>query len=205
MELAIISSSGQANKVTVSDTTFAAEFNEGLVHQVVTAYMAGGRAGTSAQKTRAEVRGGGKKPWRQKGTGRARAGSIRSPIWRSGGVTFASKPRNYEQKVNRKMYRAAIKSILSELVRQERLVVIDELKIDQPKTKELISRLQQFNIDTSVLIVTDKMDINTELASRNLYKVGICQVNELGPVHLLQFEKVLMTADALKNIEERLV
>jgi large subunit ribosomal protein L4 len=205
MELAIISSNGQANKVTVSDTTFATEFNEGLVHQVVTAYMAGGRAGTSAQKTRAEVRGGGKKPWRQKGTGRARAGSIRSPIWRSGGVTFASKQRNYEQKVNRKMYRAAIKSILSELVRQERLVVIDELKIDQPKTKELISKLQQFNIDTSVLIVTDKMDINTELASRNLYKVGICQVNELGPVHLLQFEKVLMTADALKNIEERLV
>lgn len=205
MELAIIGANGQSNKVTVSDANFAAEFNEGLVHQVVTAYMAAGRAGTSAQKTRAEVRGGGKKPWRQKGTGRARAGSIRSPIWRSGGVTFASKTRSYEQKVNRKMYRAALKSVLSELVRQDRLVIVDEFNLEQPKTKQLVTKLQQYNIDTSVLIVTNKMDVNVELAGRNLYKVGICQATEVGPLHLIQYEKVLMTADALKNIEERLV
>lgn len=204
MELAVISADGKANKVTVSDANFGAEFNEGLVHQVVVAYMAGGRAGTSAQKTRSEVQGGGKKPWKQKGTGRARAGSIRSPIWRTGGVTFASKPRSYEQKVNRKMYRAALKSVLSELVRQDRLVIVDELTLDKPKTKELLNRLKQLNIDSSVLIVTNKMDINTELASRNLHKVGICQSNEIGPLHLIQYEKVLMTAEALKGIEERL-
>lgn len=205
MELAIIGAKGQSNKVTVSDTAFGADFNEGLVHQVVTAYMAAARSGNSAQKSRSEVSGGGKKPWRQKGTGRARAGSIRSPIWRSGGVTFAAKQRNYEQKVNRKMYRAALKSILSELVRQDRLIVVDEIKLDNPKTKELLAKLQQFKIDSSVLIVTNKIDANIELAGRNLYKVGICQATEVSPVHLIQFEKVLVTADALKNIEERLV
>lgn len=205
MELAIIGAKGQSDKITVSDAHFNADFNEGLVHQVVTAYLAAARAGTSAQKTRAEVRGGGKKPWRQKGTGRARAGTIRSPIWRSGGVTFAAKQRNYEQKVNRKMYRAALRSILSELVRQERLVIIDEIKIENPKTKELIAMLSKLNIDSSVLIVTNKIEANIELAGRNLHKVGICQATEVSPVHLIQFEKVLVTADALKNIEERLV
>jgi len=205
MELGIIGAKGSENKITVSDANFAAEFNEGLVHQVVTAYMAGGRAGTKAQKSRSEVRGGGKKPWRQKGTGRARAGTIRSPIWRSGGVTFAAKPRNYEQKVNRKMYRAAFKSILSELVRQERLIVVDAIKLTQPKTRELISTLKQYKIDQDVLIVTNDMDPALELAGRNIHTVGICHSNELGPVQLLQFEKVVMTADAIRALEDRLV
>jgi large subunit ribosomal protein L4 len=205
MELGVVSVNGQANKVSVSDESFGAAFNEGLVHQVVTAYMAGGRAGTSAQKNRSDVRGGGKKPWKQKGTGRARAGTIRSPIWRSGGVTFAARQRNYEQKVNRKMYRAALKSILSELVRQDRLIIIDDIKLEQPKTRELINVLKQLNIDTSVLIVTEVMDVTVELACRNLHKVGVCQANEVGPVHLLQYEKVLLTTEALKNIEGRLV
>jgi large subunit ribosomal protein L4 len=203
MELAMIGA--KTDKVTVSDANFGVDFNEGLVHQVVTAYMAAARSGNSAQKTRSEVRGGGKKPWRQKGTGRARAGSIRSPIWRTGGVTFASKPRSYEQKVNRKMYRAALKSILSELVRQERFVVIDEFKLDNPKTKELVNKLHELKIDSSVLIVTNKIDANIELAGRNLHKVGICQATEVGPLNLIQFEKVLVTEQALKNIEERLV
>lgn len=205
MELGVINSNGEAGKITVSDQSFGVEFNEGLVHQVVTAYLAAGRAGTSAQKTRSEVSGGGKKPWRQKGTGRARAGTIRSPIWRTGGVTFASRTRSYEQKVNRKMYRAALKSILSELVRQERLVVVDDLQIAQPKTKELINLLKKFNIESSVLIVSDKFDANLALAGRNLYKVGICQSTEVSPVNLVQYEAVLITKDALKNIEERLV
>ncbi len=205
MELGVVSVNGQAENVIVSDANFAAVFNKGLIHQVVTAYMAAARAGTSAQKTRSEVRGGGKKPWRQKGTGRARAGSIRSPIWRSGGVTFAAKQRNYEQKVNRKMYRAALKSILSELVRQERLLIIDQIKIEQPKTRELIKILEQLNIDSSVLIVTEEMNTNLELASRNIHIVGICQSSEVSPLNLLQHEKVLVTANALKKIEERLI
>ncbi len=205
MELAMIDAKGQSDKITVSDANFGVEFNEGLVHQVVTAYMAAARSGNSAQKTRSEVRGGGKKPWRQKGTGRARAGSIRSPIWRTGGVTFAAKPRSYEQKVNRKMYRAALKSILSELVRQERLVIIDDFKLDNPKTKELITKLNDLKIDSSVLIVTNQIDANIELAGRNLHKVGICQATEVSPLNLIQFEKVLVTAQALKNLEERLV
>lgn len=205
MELGIVGAKGKDNKITVSDSNFGAEYNEGLVHQVVTAYMAAGRAGTSAQKTRSEVRGGGKKPWRQKGTGRARAGTIRSPIWRSGGVTFAAKPRSYEQKVNRKMYRAAIKSILSELVRQDRLVIVEQVKLDQPKTRDLVNLLKQYNIDNDVLIVTNEIDAALELAGRNIHTIGICQTNEVGPVQLLQFDKVLMTADALKALEERLV
>lgn len=204
MELNVISANGQGDKITVSEDTFAAKFNEGLVHQVVTAYLAAGRAGTSAQKNRSDVRGGGKKPWRQKGTGRARAGTIRSPLWRSGGVTFASRPRSYEQKVNRKMYRGALKAILSELVRQERLVITDHFTLEQPKTRDLIAKLKQMNIESSVLIVTDKIDATVALAGRNLHKVGICQVNELSPVQLVQFETIIMTKDALKNVEERL-
>lgn len=205
MELTVVSLNGQEGKVSVSDTNFGAEFNQGLVHQVVTAYLAGARAGTSAQKTRSEVRGGGKKPWRQKGTGRARAGTIRSPIWRSGGVTFASKQRNYAQKVNRKMYRHALKSILSELIRQERLFIVDQVKLEHPKTKELINYLNQLNIKSSVLIVTNEMDVRLELASRNIHTIGVCQSNEISPLHLLQYENVLMTTDAVKCTEERLV
>lgn len=204
MELGVVSVDGKKNKVSVSEANFGVEYNEGLIHQVVTAYMAAARAGTSAQKNRSDVRGGGKKPWRQKGTGRARAGTIRSPIWRSGGVTFAARPRSYEQKVNKKMYRAAFKSILSELVRQERLVVVDELKIEQPKTRDLLGRLKKLDMNSSVLIITDAIDATLELAGRNVHTIGICQSNEVSPLHLIQFEKVLITADALKNLEERL-
>jgi large subunit ribosomal protein L4 len=204
MELGVVSIHGKEQTVSVLEANFAVEFNEGLVHQVVTAHLAAARAGTVAQKNRADVRGGGKKPWRQKGTGRARAGSIRSPIWRSGGVTFAARPRNYEQKVNRKMYRSALKSILSELVRQERLTVIDELKIDQPKTKALVSLLKQLNVETQALIITDHMDATLELAARNIPALGLCQVNEVGPLQLIQYEQVLITAEALKALEERL-
>lgn len=204
MELSVMSTDGQSKHINVSDTNFKADFNQGLVHQVVTAYMAASRSGNSAQKTRSEVRGGGKKPWKQKGTGRARAGTIRSPIWRSGGVTFAAKPRCYEQKVNKKMYRAALRSIFSELVRQDRLILVDELKLEEAKTKALITKLKQFNIDKSVLVVTLQHDPVLALAGRNLHTVGIFEASEIGPVHLLQFDKVLMTSEALKSLEERL-
>jgi large subunit ribosomal protein L4 len=205
MELAIrAAANGQNRTLAVSDESFAVDFNEGLVHQVVTAYLAGGRSGNSAQKTRSEVRGGGKKPWRQKGTGRARAGTIRSPIWRSGGVTFAAKPRNYSQKVNRKMYRAAMRSILSELIRQDRLLVIEDLKLDQPKTKELTATLRELSINSSVLIVTEQVDAKLALAGRNIHTVGIYQSDEISPLHLLQYEVTLITAGALKHLEERL-
>ena len=153
--------------VEVADATFGKEFNEALVHQVVTAYLAGGRQGTRAQKNRSDVRGGGKKPWRQKGTGRARAGTIRSPLWRSGGVTFAARPQDYTQKVNRKMYRAAMRSILSELVRQERLVAIEEFSVEAPKTKQVAAKLKELNLE-KVLIVTEEVDETLYLAARNL-------------------------------------
>ncbi len=204
MELNVVSTGGQNTTITVSDENFATKFNEGLIHQVVTAYMAAGRAGTKAQKTRSEVRGGGKKPWKQKGTGRARAGTIRSPIWRSGGVTFAAKPRSYVQKVNKKMYRIAIRSILSELIRQDRLIVIGEIQLNEPKTKTFLAKLKELNINSSILIVTEEFDINLALAARNIHTVGVCQSSELGPVHLLQFEKVIITADALKVLEDKL-
>lgn len=187
----------------VSETTFGREFNEALVHQVVVAYAAAARQGTRAQKTRSEVSGGGKKPWRQKGTGRARAGTIRSPLWRSGGVTFAAKPQDHSQKVNRKMYRGAIKSILSELVRQERLVVVEKFGVDAPKTKELLTKLQALELK-DVLIVTGEVDENLFLAARNLYKVDVRDVAGIDPVSLIAFDKVLMTADAVKQIEEML-
>ena len=187
----------------VSDATFGRDFNEALVHQVVVAFGAGARQGTKAQKTRSEVRGGGKKPWRQKGTGRARAGTIRSPIWVGGGRAFAAKPRDFDQKVNKKMYRGAIKSILSELVRQDRLVVVEKFGVDAPKTKELLAKLNDLELK-DVLIVTADLDENLFLASRNLYKVDVRDVQGIDPVSLIAFEKVLMTAEAVKQLEEAL-
>ena len=189
--------------VDVAEAAFGAEFNEALVHQVVTAYLAGGRAGTKAQKNRAAVRGGGAKPWRQKGTGRARAGTIRSPIWVGGGRTFAAQPRNHEQKVNKKMYRAALRSVLSELVRQDRLVVVKELSLDAPKTKLLATKLKELDLD-NVLILNEAFDEKIFLAARNLPNVGICDAGSIDPVVLIRFEKVLVTLPALKLIEERL-
>ena len=192
-----------ADALTVSETTFGREFNEALVHQVVVAFAAGARQGTRAQKTRSEVSGGGAKPWRQKGTGRARAGTIRSPIWRTGGVTFAAKPQDHSQKVNKKMYRGAMKSILSELVRQERLIVVDNFSVEAPKTKELVAKLKELEL-TDALIVTSEVDENLFLAARNLYKVDARDVAGVDPVSLIAFDKVLMTADAVKQVEEML-
>ncbi|MEA3588725.1 50S ribosomal protein L4 [Pseudidiomarina sp. 1APP75-27a] len=185
----------------VSEATFGREFNEALIHQVVVAYAAGARQGSKAQKTRSEVSGGGKKPWRQKGTGRARAGTASSPIWRSGGVTFAAKPQNHTQKVNKKMYRGAMKSILSELVRQDRLVVVESFGVEAPKTKQLSAKLKEMGLN-DVLIVTKDLDENLFLASRNLHKVDARDVQGVDPVSLIAFEKVLMTADAVKQLEE---
>ena len=200
MELALKDASGA---LEVSEATFGLEFNEALVHQVVVAYAAGARAGTRAQKTRSEVSGGGAKPWRQKGTGRARAGTSRGPIWRTGGVTFAAKPQDHSQKVNRKMYRGAIKSILSELVRQERLVVVENFAVETPKTKELVAKLNALELK-DVLIVTPEIDENLFLSARNLYKVDVRDVDGIDPVSLVGFEKVLMTASAVKQLEEML-
>lgn len=190
-------------KVSVDDAVFAAEFNETLVHQVVTAYMAAGRAGTKAQKNRAAVSGGGRKPWKQKGTGRARAGTIRSPLWRSGGVTFAAQPRSYAQKVNRKMYRAAMRSIFAELVRQERLVVVDSFELAEPKTKLMVAKMADLGV-TNALIVTADVVENLYLASRNLYRVDVVDVAALNPVDLVGHDKIVITAEALKQVDERL-
>ncbi len=187
----------------VSDAVFGAEYKEALVHQVVTACMAAARSGTKAQKNRSAVRGGGAKPFRQKGTGRARQGTSRSPILRSGGVTFAASPRNYQQKINRKMYRGAICSILSELLRQDRLMVVDSFEIDSPKTNMLVAKLKALGI-TDVMVVTAQVDENLLLASRNLYYVDVRGANELDPVSMVGYKKVLMTTDALKKIEEQL-
>jgi len=198
MELTLKDAKGA---LEVSEATFGREFNEALVHQVVVAYAADARQGTKAQKTRSEVAGGGKKPWRQKGTGRARAGTIRSPIWRSGGATFAAKPQNHSQKVNKKMYRGAIKSILSELIRQERLIVVEKFGVDEPKTKQLAAKLKEMDLN-DVLVVTKEVDENLFLASRNLHKVDVRDVQGIDPVSLIAFEKVLMTADAVKQLEE---
>ncbi|NQZ87138.1 MAG: 50S ribosomal protein L4 [Colwellia sp.] len=200
MELSLKDAAGA---LEVSEATFGLEFNEALVHQVVVAYAAGARQGTRAQKTRSEVSGGGAKPWRQKGTGRARAGTSRGPIWRSGGVTFAAKPQDHSQKVNRKMYRGAIKSILSELVRQDRLVVVENFTVETPKTKELVAKLNGLELK-DVLIVTPDVDENLFLSARNLYKVDVRDVDGIDPVSLVGFEKVLMTASAVKQIEEML-
>jgi len=191
------------SSMDVADTVFGQVFNESLVHQVVVAFMAAGRAGTHAQKNRAAVRGGGTKPWRQKGTGRARAGTIRSPIWRGGGRAFAATTRDYSQKVNKKAYRAAIRSILSELVRQGRLLVVEGFAIQAPKTKELLGNLKTLDLD-NVLIVHDDPDENLYLAARNLNKVGVVDTAIADPVSLLAFDKVLITVAALRQFEEKL-
>ena len=189
--------------VELSDTAFGREFNEALVHQVVTAYLAGARQGTRAQKTRAEVSGGGIKPWRQKGTGRARAGSIRSPIWRGGGRAFAAKPQDWSQKVNRKMYRGAMQCILAELIRQERLILVEEISVSGPKTKELIAKLNELNAPRA-LIVTKDVDENLYLAARNIPHVNVLGTSEVDPVSLIAFDKVIMTVEAAKQFEEAL-
>ncbi len=192
-----------SGSVDVAEAAFGADYNKPLVHQVVTAYLAGARAGTKAQKNRAAVRGGGAKPWAQKGTGRARAGTIRSPIWVGGGRTFAAQPRNHEQKVNKKMYRAALRSMLSELVRQDRLIIVESLDLEAPKTKLLATRLKELDL-TSVLILNEAFDEKVYLAARNLPHVGICDAASVDPVVLIRFEKVLVTLPALKLLEERL-
>ncbi len=187
--------------IKVSEATFGREFSEALVHQVVTAYMAGARAGTKAQKNRSTARGGGAKPWRQKGTGRARAGTIRSPIWRGGGRTFAATPRDHSQKVNRKMYRGAMQAILSELVRQERLVVIDSLEMAEPKSKTLIAKLSELDFGKG-LIVTSELNENVYLASRNIPGLYMVDVSGIDPVSLVAADKVIMTVDAVEKIQE---
>ena len=200
MKLKMVNGAGE---LQVSEGAFGHKFNEALVHQVVTAYRATGRAGTKAQKSRAEVRGGGKKPWSQKGTGQARAGSSRSPIWVGGGRTFAAKPRSFEQKVNRKMYRGAIRAMLSELARTERLVVTEALALDAPKTRLLAGQLKSWSLG-SVLIVVEALDEKLFLAARNLPHVEVIEVAALNPLSLARHEKVLMTVGAVKMIEERL-
>ena len=192
---------GTKNGVDVSDTAFGREFNEALVHQVVVSYMAGARQGTIAQKTRSEVNGGGRKPFRQKGTGRARAGTIRSPIWRGGGVTFAAKPRDHSKKVNKKMYHGAMQAILSELVRQERVIVVEEFAIDTPKTKAFSSKLKELEL-TNVLVVVEEVDDNLYLGCRNIHNVDVIDVQGVNPVNLIGFKKVLFTVGALKKAEE---
>lgn len=189
------------NAVDVSETAFGRQFNEALVHQVVVAYLAGARQGTKAQKSRSQVSGGGKKPYRQKGTGRARAGTIRSPIWRGGGATFAANPRDHDQKVNRKMYRGAMQSIVSELIRQDRLIVTSEFAVDEPRTKQVQALLKQFDL-ASALIVVEEVDRNLYLAARNLRGVEIIDVQGVNPVSLVGASKVLMTVGALKQLEE---
>lgn len=204
MKLKLLSKGTQAQDVQVADETFAREFNESLVHQVVVAYMAAGRAGTKAQKTKAEVRGGGIKPWRQKGTGQARAGSIRSPIWVGGGRAFAAKPRDFTQKVNRKMYRGAVRSILSELARQERLNVVEDLQLEAPKTKMLLGQLKQLGLGEDVLVLTAAYDEKLELAARNLPYVDVLPVTAVDPVSLVRHDRVLATLGAVRLLEERL-
>ena len=194
----------KGKKLSLPDSAFGRDFNEPLVHQTVVSYLAGARRGTAKQKNRAEVRGGGRKPWRQKGTGRARAGTIRSPIWRSGGVAFAARPRDHSQKLNRKMYRGAMQCIVSELIRQGRLLVVKEFALESHKTKSLVEKLGEYELD-SVLIVTEEVDRKLHLAARNLHRVDVLDVPGLDPVSLINFDKVMMTLPALKRLEEALV
>ena len=200
MDIAIHNSK---KKVSVSDDAFAASFNEALVHQLVVSYMASGRAGSKAQKTRSQVSGGGAKPWRQKGTGRARAGTIRSPIWRSGGVTFAATPRDYSKKLNKKMYRVGMRSLVSELVRQDRLILIDKLGVTEPRTKQMQARLAELGINDALLL-TDGLDSAVYLAARNIPNIQVMDISIVDPVSLLQQEKVVIDEAALKKLEERL-
>lgn len=204
MNLTLNNKGTAGQQIEVSDSIFGVKYNESLIHQVVTAFLAGGRSGTKAQKSRADVSGGGIKPWRQKGTGRARAGSSRSPLWRKGGVTFAARPRNFEQKVNRKMYRGAICSILSELVRQDRLVVVDNLTIDEPKTKKMLEYLAQYGFNDGLIILSD-IDDNVFLGTRNLPKVQVTLSQYINTVCLIAYEKIMLTQSALKEIEESLM
>jgi large subunit ribosomal protein L4 len=190
-------------EMEITEGRLETPFNEPLVHQLVTAYFAAGRQGSKAQKSKAQVRGGGRKPWRQKGTGRARAGSIRSPLWRGGGRVFAAAPRDYSQKVNRSMYRGALRSIVGELIRKDCLVLVDELKLEAPKTRELAARLKDYQL-ADVLIVTETFDERLDLASRNLPWAELCPLTRLHPVDLLRYEKVLMTVPAWKQLEARL-
>jgi len=205
MDIQVTNVEGQAvdTRLELSARVFGVDFNEALVHQIVTAQLSGARAGTKAQKTRAQVRGGGAKPWRQKGTGRARSGTIRSPIWRGGGRTFAAAPSNYAQKVNKKMYRAAVRVIWSELVRQDRLIVLDCLALETPKTREMVALLKRLGLD-NVLVVTKDVTENLSLASRNLINVDVKSVSQVDPVSLIAFEKVLITKEALADLEENL-
>lgn len=194
---------GAEGTIEVSEVAFAREYNEALVHQVVTSYLASGRQGSRAQKTRSEVAGGGRKPWKQKGSGRARAGTIRSPLWRSGGVTFAAKPQDHSQKVNKKMYRAAMRTIWSELVRQDRLVVVEELKLEAPKTKLFKAKMTELNVENA-LIISHDLDDNLFLAARNIANVDVRDAASIDPVSLIAYDKVLVTVGALKQVEEAL-
>ncbi len=198
-----INITGSKGSVDLSDENFAASFKETLIHQVVTAYLAGGRSGTSAQKSRAQVSGGGKKPWRQKGTGRARAGTIRSPIFTGGGQTFARSTRDYSQKINRKMYRGAMRSIVSELARQERLLVVKEITAKKPGTKEIAARLAKLDVSNGLIILAEE-DNNVMLSVRNIPNIDITTVSNVDPVSLVAYEKVLITADAVKSLDEKL-
>ncbi|MFL2709902.1 MAG: 50S ribosomal protein L4 [SAR86 cluster bacterium] len=200
MKIELLSNSKNKD-ISVSNDVFSKEFNESLVHQAVVSFMASSRQGSAKQKNRSEVRGGGKKPYRQKGTGRARAGTIRSPLWRGGGVTFASRPRNFSKKINKKMYRAAIKSIFSELVRQNRLVAIEKPVLEKPKTKEIANFLNEFSL-SKVLIIMDELDTNLYLSARNIPNVDVITVREINPINLLKPQKVAVTSEALKLIEE---
>jgi large subunit ribosomal protein L4 len=200
MKIELLSSTKNQD-INISENAFSKDFNEALVHQAVVSFLAGSRQGTSKQKTRSEVRGGGKKPSRQKGTGRARAGTIRSPLWRGGGIAFAATPRDYSKKINKKMYRAAIRSIFSELLRQGRLVAIEKPVLEKPKTKEIANFLKEFSL-SKVLIITDELDVNLYLSARNIPNVDIITVREINPVNLLKAQKVAVTADAFKKIEE---
>lgn len=201
MKIDLLTASTKKADLTISEATFGKDFNESLVHQAVVSYMAGSRQGSSKQKTRSEVRGGGKKPYRQKGTGRARAGTIRSPLWRGGGVTFASTPRDYSKKINKKMYRAALRSIFSELLRQGKLVAIETPVLEKPKTKEIAKFLSDFSL-SKVLFITDTFDSNFYLSARNIPNVDVITVKEINPVILLRADKVAVTAEAFKLIEE---
>jgi large subunit ribosomal protein L4 len=204
MKLKLVEKGAKGQDVEVSDAAFAREYNESLVHQVVVAYMAAGRAGTKAQKTKAEVRGGGIKPWRQKGTGQARAGSIRSPIWVGGGRAFAAKPRDFSQKVNRKMYRGAMQAMLSELARQDRLSVVNSIELEAPKTKLLTQKLKDLNVGENALLLIEAFDEKLELASRNLPHVTVLPVSALDPLSLARHDRVLATVGAVRLLEERL-
>jgi large subunit ribosomal protein L4 len=201
LQLKSFENSSEAGSISVADALFDREYNESLVHQVVTAFLAGARSGTHAQKTRSEVSGGGRKPFSQKGSGRARAGTIRSPLWRSGGTTFAAKNRDYSQKVNRKMYRGAISTILSELRRTEALVVVDKVELDTPKTKDFLAKTSALGVSNALIVIENAFG-NLELASRNLYDFAATDVAHINPVALLRFEKVVMSEDSVRKLEE---